>query len=367
MKGKIIYAGILAMTVYLNVMYRWRMGNFVLAFEVMFLLLLLFNAGMAWFGVTAEWKQERILAEVEEKPEGQIVVKNRLVLPVFQVRIDLCYQYEGTGRKKKERIRIVAEGKGQKLLSVRQRPEYPGKLCAEIVSCRVSDVLGIWSFRKRVRRKAEIFILPKSYPVVVEVTAQTRNFPLEGETFSREKSGDDPSEIFALREYRPGDRMERVHWKLSARQDEWYVKEFGSPVGTAVLLLLEPSWKEGNGTAEEIGLYLQTAVSLARGLLDAECEHVVSWFAERGSLERMEIHTEEDLYRFEIRFLETWTAKSRIKAGLAEIYRSDYPKERYHTILSWCGAGGFFRNEEQIFAGELIQIQEWFLQNVLEV
>lgn len=38
MRGKIVYAGILAVTVYLNMLYHWELGNFVLAFEGMFLL-----------------------------------------------------------------------------------------------------------------------------------------------------------------------------------------------------------------------------------------------------------------------------------------------------------------------------------------
>lgn len=62
--------------------------------------------------------------------------------------------------------------------------------------------------------------------------------------FPEEVSGDDPSELLHC------GTISRVtgwhiHWKLSARKGEWYVKEFGRPVGTAVLLLLEPVWKEG--------------------------------------------------------------------------------------------------------------------------
>ena len=217
------------------------------------------------------------------------------------------------------------------------------------------------------KKKAEILIFPKTYPIVTEVTVQTSNFSLEGERFSEEVSGDDPSELFALRDYQPGDRMARIHWKLSARKGEWYVKEFGRPVGTAVLLLLEPVWKEGGQSAAEISRYLQTAVSLVRSLLNVECSHVVSWIMENGELERARIFTEEDVYLFAIRFLETWGAGKSSQESLTESYRSIYPQELYHTILSWRGEGGFFKNEEQIFAGHLIESQEWLRQCVLEV
>lgn len=343
MRGKIVYAGILAVTVYLNMLYHWELGNFVLAFEGMFLLLLLCNAGISWIGLSAEWKHTKLFVEEGEALQSQIFVRNRLCIPVCKMRINLSYQYAGEEKKNS------------------------GKVCAELVDCRVYDVLGIWSFRKRMKKKAEILIFPKTYPIVTEVTVQTSNFFLEGERFSEEVSGDDPSELFALRDYQPGDRMARIHWKLSARKGEWYVKEFGRPVGTAVLLLLEPVWKEGGQSAAEISRYLQTAVSLVRSLLNAECSHVVSWIMENGELERARIFTEEDVYLFAIRFLETWGAGRASHESLTESYRSIYPQERYHTILSWRGEGGFFKNEEQVFAGHLIESQEWLRQCVLEV
>lgn len=367
MRGKIVYAGILAVTGYLNLMYRWELGNFVLAFEAVFLLLLLGSAVVSWFGVSAEWKHTRLFLEEGEEMQSQISVRNRLRFPVCKVRIDLCYQYSGAEKKRKERLWTAVGAKAEQQISVRPLQKYPGKVCAELVSCCVYDVLGVWSFRKRMKKKAELLIFPKPYPVVTEVTAQTRNFPLEGERFSEEISGDDPSELFALREYQPGDRIARVHWKLSARQGDWYVKEFGRPVGAAVLLLLEPVWKERSADAEEVRIYLQTVVSLVRSFMDAECGHVVSWIAKHGELQRMQIFHEEDFYPFVIRFLETWEAGRQSEEYLAESYRMIYPQERYHTILSWRGAGGFFKNEEQIFGGRLPEVPEWLRQCGLEV
>lgn len=367
MRGKIIYAGILAVTVYLNLLYHWELGNLVLAFEGMFLLLLFGSAVVSWFGVSAEWKHTKLFLEEGEEIQNQIFVRNCLFFPICKVRIDLCYQYCGEEKKRKERLWTVVNAKEKKQISVSSFQKYSGRGSAELVSCRVYDVLGIWSFRKRINKKAELLIVPKPYPIVMEVTAQTRNFPLESERFSEEMSGEDPSEVFALHRYQPGDQIARVHWKLSARQGEWYVKEFGRPVGSAVLLLLEPVWKAERADAKKISMYLQTAVSLVRGLLDAECDHVVSWTSESGELQRMQIFNEEDFYLFAIRFLETWEAGMQSDRYLTEHYQMSYPQDRYHTIFSWCGEGGLFKNEEVIFDGQWMEIQEWFGRCQLEV
>ena len=53
------------------------------------------------------------------------------------------------------------------------------------------------------------------------------------------KPGDDPSEIFNIREYHPGDAVSRIHWKLSSKSDILFIKEFGFPIEKKILLLAE--------------------------------------------------------------------------------------------------------------------------------
>ena len=65
--------------------------------------------------------------------------------------------------------------------------------------------------------------------------------------YSDEESGDDPSQIFEIRDYRPGDKMQKIHWKLSAKSDSLIVKEYSEPVGFAIVIfvnLFSPGKKE---------------------------------------------------------------------------------------------------------------------------
>lgn len=57
--------------------------------------------------------------------------------------------------------------------------------------------------------------------------------------FSKEKPGDDPSEIFDLHEYRAGDSVSRIHWKLSSKLDQLMVKEYSLPLASAYLLVCD--------------------------------------------------------------------------------------------------------------------------------
>ena len=42
-----------------------------------------------------------------------------------------------------------------------------------------------------------------------------------------------------IREYQPGDRLQHIHWKLSAKRDNLLVKEFESNAEVSLCLLLE--------------------------------------------------------------------------------------------------------------------------------
>ena len=53
---------------------------------------------------------------------------------------------------------------------------------------------------------------------------------MDGESYEKDRKGEDASEIYDVREYRAGDRMQKVHWKLSAREDTIYIKEFSYPL-----------------------------------------------------------------------------------------------------------------------------------------
>ena len=64
------------------------------------------------------------------------------------------------------------------------------------------------------------------------------------------RRGNDFSEVTDLREYIPGDRIRDIHWKASARRDEWMVKVRTQMAGMElnVVLLLDPD----PGITEEI-------------------------------------------------------------------------------------------------------------------
>lgn len=46
----------------------------------------------------------------------------------------------------------------------------------------------------------------------------------DSDRFSLYKKGDDPSEIFDIRDFKDGDRFQQIHWKLSSKTGHYMVK-----------------------------------------------------------------------------------------------------------------------------------------------
>ena len=56
---------------------------------------------------------------------------------------------------------------------------------------------------------------------------------LDSDRFSDEKPGDDPSEIFDIREFKDGDRLNSIHWNLTVKTGKIMVKDFSFPLNNS--------------------------------------------------------------------------------------------------------------------------------------
>lgn len=101
----------------------------------------------------------------------------------------------------------------------------------ELESVRICDMFGIFYINRSVRSRASVKIMPELRLMPLEITRAVREFRTDSDEYSGEKKGDDPSELFQVREYRVQDSVRDIHWKLSAKEEELMVKEHGLPLG----------------------------------------------------------------------------------------------------------------------------------------
>ena len=100
-----------------------------------------------------------------------------------------------------------------------------------VEKARVCDYLGLFSFRVRKCREQTVLVRPKSQ--AVEDLVDPRGMEINAWV---PKPGGGYAENHEHRLYRPGDNLNQLHWKLSAKVGDLILREPMEPVQGAVLL-----------------------------------------------------------------------------------------------------------------------------------
>lgn len=102
-------------------------------------------------------------------------------------------------------------------------PVRRGPINAEGWTLEAGDPLGLFR-RRRQSHDAEVAL---ALPRFTSLTRQPRVSELEA-SMAAPRSGSG-TELFGVREYRPGDPLRRIHWRSSARHAELIVREYEPP------------------------------------------------------------------------------------------------------------------------------------------
>ncbi|MBE6909962.1 MAG: DUF58 domain-containing protein [Ruminococcaceae bacterium] len=125
----------------------------------------------------------------------------------------------------------------------------------------------------------------------------------DSERYSQTKPGSDPSETFAIREYRPGDPIRQIHWKLSQKTDALMLRELGLPVVNQTLLVFRNLLSEREGVPPEAAdAMAEVFLSVSRALVNGGYAHTAA-FAEAGRFLLTEVQNDVDFRAMEERFL----------------------------------------------------------------
>ena len=103
-------------------------------------------------------------------------------------------------------------------------PLRRGPLRLVAVTLGRSDPLGLFRARVTVSAPQSVLVLPRRYPVPALALPGPRKYQQGGVALAA--SVGDSEEFVALRDYRPGDPVRRIHWKSWARAGRPVVKEF---------------------------------------------------------------------------------------------------------------------------------------------
>lgn len=119
------------------------------------------------------------------------------------------------------------------------KAQYCGLIRVSIETMEYSDPMGLIRIRIPLTASGESVVLPDTQAE----TSEQREGYQAGITEAEEtlSKGHDFSEVTDMREYRPGDRIKDIHWKLSAKKQDLMVKERASVAQSQVILVMDLS------------------------------------------------------------------------------------------------------------------------------
>lgn len=150
----------------------------------------------------------------------------------------------------------VYNGMGQRIQRIRKRggltlgkqqisfgfvPDYSGIHEIVLEKVKVFGSFSLFCMTKHPREKIRFLIMPEYREFPVCISGQTDEKEGNSDRYSVSKSGNDPSEIFRIRAYRPGDKMNQIHWKYSAKQGELMVQDYGMSIACDFAVFFEVS------------------------------------------------------------------------------------------------------------------------------
>ncbi len=147
-------------------------------------------------------------------------------------------------------------------------PAHRGRLDFTGVTIARPDPLGLVNALLTLRLPQSLLVLPKRYPMPDVPLPGTRKYQPGGVALA--SSVGDSEEFVALRDYRPGDPLRRIHWKSLARVGKPVVKEYQDEFFVRHALVLdtfaerEPSdaFEEAVSVAASIACSMQTQDAL---------------------------------------------------------------------------------------------------------
>ncbi|XCP84172.1 DUF58 domain-containing protein [Roseburia hominis] len=310
-KRIVSYIAVVLLTLYCFFLYDDRILGMLLVAEFLYPIL---GAGFLLFarkGIKVRLGTILAVAEKGQKIPVPVRIENGSRIPAVHFRLRMRIENTFTGEIKTCSVKGCALRGRKTEVKMHTQSDQCGNLRIVLEAVELYDLLHIFLTRKRCKEVSQVGILPECHLVPVEVSRRTREFLADAEEYSDREKGDDPSEIYQIREYKEKDALHDVHWKLSAKSEELLVKEHGKPLGPVVLLYLnlnrEFAQKGDRRRNREKGWpseVLEAVASLSLSLLEEKCVHMAAWYEEaNGRVVKVKVSREEHVYELANRLL----------------------------------------------------------------
>ena len=226
-----------------------------------------------------------------------IKISNPSVIPFIGgiIQIEMKNSFNNEVIKKKIKFNLTSKEINKFALDIRS--DYLGRIEINVKKFKLYDYLGIFSFKGKIGKSTMLYVLPCNGSINLDISDRNNEYIEEPLKYSESEPGDDCSQVFDVRQFREGDKIQKIHWKLSAKKDDLYVKEFSMPIDASAEIMIELSVLDKKDFISYVDTIIETAYALSVALLDKEMYHFFVWYNEASKeLVRKEITDTNDIW-----------------------------------------------------------------------
>lgn len=256
--------------------------DFALVLLVIFIALpviMLITAVILKHSIKAELAVKDAIVSKKQPFPVQLCITNKSFIPVGKAEAHIEYYNVFSNQISSFYLDLPIQPRNSQRVTFQLSSKFCGIIKIRTVNIKISDPMRLFKFRIGKNIRTEVSVMPEIHEIDGTVT-YTDRVNEESNIFSEQKPGDDPSEIFNLREYNPGDRLNRIHWKLSSKKDDFIVKEYSLPVDVPSMIFLNlKCYEDSEYTLPVFDTLVETFLSVSQLMLDSERNHKVIFYS----------------------------------------------------------------------------------------
>lgn len=323
---KIIYTLLLLISIYASLMYEDEFPSFLLNFLIIIVVICRLQSFISGRLVTAEVEDGFSMAKRGRMEHLFVKIKKNGILPMVRTRLLLSVRDVSRNRVQNMQLEFWMKRKEDIHREFVVQFAQFGYYEIELRRLYVNDFVGLTRSRARVRtgKKASILVLPEAVPMFITIERKIDRSVGELDEFSMTQSGNDPSQVYDIRNYKEGDRIQMVHWKLTYKMDDLLVKELSMPLGWPAKIFLDFKKKENLLDIRS----LQTLISLYMALKLMEMRFQIVWQRKNGDfISSSSESAVEDL------FFQLFSDEMALEGHALEKYEILYPDKRCEHLF----------------------------------
>lgn len=275
---KILFLILIIICVFFYILYVWNFSLILLIIFVTLPVVMFVTTLITKHMIKAEFAVQNKTTPKNSSFPVQLCVTNKSIFPIGKAEAHIEYYNIFNNQINEFELLFPVQARNTQRITFQLSSKYCGILKIRSAYIDIYDPLRIFRFRTGKNVQAEIAVMPEIHEVNGAISYTDRESE-ESSVFSESTAGDDPSEIFDLRDYINGDKLNRIHWKLSSKKDELIVKEYSMPVDVPCMLFLNlKCYEDSEYTLPVFDTLVETLISISQFMIENERIHTVVYY-----------------------------------------------------------------------------------------